>query len=217
MKIGRGAMFRIFAAVLTLSFGIAQSSLAATYTYSFVAEFSFISGTDGVPNSSTSDIAGGFSTLTGAITFDDTPASAVSGGSTGAKGYYAAPVLTINEFTSGLLEAPDRTVVENDAPSFDQLFFGYSNPTGSTYDRVDLILRDSSKTAFSNTDLPTSLILSDFNLATLFFYSRTPDFERRNFNVVSLTPSVVPIPAAVWLFGTALIGLVGFSKRRNAV
>jgi hypothetical protein len=27
--------------------------------------------------------------------------------------------------------------------------------------------------------------------------------------------STVPIPAAVWLFGTALIGLVGFSKRRK--
>jgi hypothetical protein len=26
----------------------------------------------------------------------------------------------------------------------------------------------------------------------------------------------VPLPAAVWLFGTALIGLVGFSKRRKA-
>ena len=28
--------------------------------------------------------------------------------------------------------------------------------------------------------------------------------------------SVVPIPAAIWLFGTALIGLVGFGKRRKA-
>ena len=28
--------------------------------------------------------------------------------------------------------------------------------------------------------------------------------------------SAVPIPAAVWLFGTALIGLVGFGKRRKA-
>jgi len=27
--------------------------------------------------------------------------------------------------------------------------------------------------------------------------------------------NVVPVPAAVWLFGTALIGLVGFSKRRK--
>ena len=31
-----------------------------------------------------------------------------------------------------------------------------------------------------------------------------------------LTVSQVPLPAAVWLFGTALIGLVGFSKRRKA-
>ena len=28
--------------------------------------------------------------------------------------------------------------------------------------------------------------------------------------------SPVPVPAAVWLFGTALFGLVGFSKRRKA-
>jgi hypothetical protein len=31
-----------------------------------------------------------------------------------------------------------------------------------------------------------------------------------------VTPlSTVPVPAAVWLFGTALIGLAGFSKRRK--
>lgn len=29
-------------------------------------------------------------------------------------------------------------------------------------------------------------------------------------------PNVVPIPAAVWLFGTALIGMAGFSKRKKA-
>ena len=29
--------------------------------------------------------------------------------------------------------------------------------------------------------------------------------------------SAVPVPAAVWLFGTALIGLVGFGKRRKAI
>ena len=28
--------------------------------------------------------------------------------------------------------------------------------------------------------------------------------------------NVVPVPAAIWLFGTALIGLVGFGRRRKA-
>jgi hypothetical protein len=32
----------------------------------------------------------------------------------------------------------------------------------------------------------------------------------------SWSVSPVPIPAAVWLFGTALIGLIGFGKRRKA-
>ena len=29
--------------------------------------------------------------------------------------------------------------------------------------------------------------------------------------------SAVPVPAAVWLFGTALVGLVGFSKRKSRI
>ena len=28
-------------------------------------------------------------------------------------------------------------------------------------------------------------------------------------------PGAVPVPAAVWLFGTALVGFIGFSRRRN--
>ncbi len=31
------------------------------------------------------------------------------------------------------------------------------------------------------------------------------------------TPSAVPVPAAVWLFGTALAGLVGFGKRKARI
>lgn len=32
----------------------------------------------------------------------------------------------------------------------------------------------------------------------------------------SMTPVVVPVPAAVWLFGTGLLGLVGIARRKNA-
>jgi hypothetical protein len=35
------------------------------------------------------------------------------------------------------------------------------------------------------------------------------------FDDIELTISPVPVPAAVWLFGTALIGLIGFGKRRK--
>jgi hypothetical protein len=31
---------------------------------------------------------------------------------------------------------------------------------------------------------------------------------------VTLSPSPVPVPAALWLFGTALIGLIGVSRRK---
>ncbi len=34
---------------------------------------------------------------------------------------------------------------------------------------------------------------------------------------LDITPSAVPVPAAVWLFGSGLIGLVGIARRRNNV
>ena len=33
----------------------------------------------------------------------------------------------------------------------------------------------------------------------------------------SLAPSAVPVPAAVWLFGSGLMGLLGFARRKTAV
>jgi hypothetical protein len=35
------------------------------------------------------------------------------------------------------------------------------------------------------------------------------------YNEFAARPSAVPVPAAVWLFGTALIGLFGFGKRKS--
>lgn len=33
---------------------------------------------------------------------------------------------------------------------------------------------------------------------------------------INLTPSAVPVPAAAWLFGSALAGLLGLSRRKSA-
>ncbi len=40
-------------------------------------------------------------------------------------------------------------------------------------------------------------------------------FDFVELSVDPITPNVVPVPAAVWLFGTALVGLVGFGRRKN--
>ncbi len=42
-------------------------------------------------------------------------------------------------------------------------------------------------------------------------------FDFVELSVTPITLNPVPVPAAVWLFGTALMGLIGFSKRRNTV
>ena len=53
--------------------------------------------------------------------------------------------------------------------------------------------------------------------AAFFILERDSNFDEIFSAYGLLTVSAVPVPAAVWLFGTALIGLVGFSKRRARI
>ena len=47
-------------------------------------------------------------------------------------------------------------------------------------------------------------------------FAGTPYTEVYNIEVTGPTPSVIPIPAAAWLFGSALLGLVGVARRKKA-
>jgi len=40
---------------------------------------------------------------------------------------------------------------------------------------------------------------------------------RYSANISNLSATVVPVPAAVWLFGSGLVGLVGFAKRKSRI
>jgi hypothetical protein len=50
------------------------------------------------------------------------------------------------------------------------------------------------------------------------FYGAIVNFDIGSGNsltVTSVNSSVVPIPAAVWLFGSGLIGLIGLARRKK--
>ena len=51
---------------------------------------------------------------------------------------------------------------------------------------------------------------------TAFQGTNLQDDADNDYALAALTVSAVPVPAAVWLFGTALAGLIGFSRRRKA-
>jgi len=58
--------------------------------------------------------------------------------------------------------------------------------------------------------------VGDLALATigLGWMEHFSDFTGNNFDVYRISHvSAVPVPAALWLFGTALIGFIGFSRR----
>ena len=62
-------------------------------------------------------------------------------------------------------------------------------------------------------------IAGDVNLGKSLKIALLAGGEQSDWDNVRLNgtpPGAVPIPAAVWLFGTALIGLIGFGKRRKA-
>lgn len=57
------------------------------------------------------------------------------------------------------------------------------------------------------------LSLASINLGFLESFS---GFTGNNFDIYRISHvSAVPVPAAFWLFGTALVGLIGFSRRTN--
>lgn len=86
-----------------------------------------------------------------------------------------------------------------------------------------IILGDTNQfqlTASRNADPATEVLtanpVAESGAALVTFYS---DTAFADLLVVDATPttSAVPVPAAVWLFGSGLVGLIGLSRRRNMV
>ena len=93
--------------------------------------------------------------------------------------------------------------------NFSNLFNDGSNP-------VELDVFTFSVVAGENFGIFAELSAGSFRGFADAFNTLTMDFEDDEFISALNTPSmsVVPVPAAVWLFGTALIGMIGVSRKK---
>lgn len=105
------------------------------------------------------------------------------------------------------------------------MYFGGLQPIAQ-FGSTILELLDTSGNAIDSFIVQDEVGVSAFGL---LFFGVTSSTLIKSFNVTigdsdfvwfddvqyGLAPNPIPVPAAVWLFGSALIGLVGFSKRRK--
>ncbi len=60
----------------------------------------------------------------------------------------------------------------------------------------------------------TSILYKELGPPEFRMFAYNPDNSHTYIGSLSV-PNPVPVPAAVWLFGTALVGFIGFSRRRK--
>jgi hypothetical protein len=99
---------------------------------------------------------------------------------------------------------PD-TILTAELSSSNEVFIHFINGAVSTYCSTPGIGLDPGNTSFViNPSLG--------RLSRNFPFVGQANYTLQPGSVVTL-PSAVPVPAAIWLFGTGILGLIGFSKR----
>ena len=112
--------------------------------------------------------------------------------------------------TMGVYLCGERIATSSGGLSFSNLFNGGSQPL-----LLDMLTFD--VTAGQTFGILATLSAGSFQGTADAFNTLTLGFESDEFlSAVTVPPiSDIPLPAAVWLFGTALIGFVGLSRRRK--
>jgi len=112
--------------------------------------------------------------------------------------------------------------------SYDDIYL-----TGSGYDDIELVSLNVSVGDTIYTEADANWLGSEISFLNGWFYGLYFDTEDNEFNsdyefggymtnfdgewtVYSESAPAVPVPAAVWLFGSGLLGLVGMARRKKA-
>jgi hypothetical protein len=97
---------------------------------------------------------------------------------------------------------------------------GNSDPGAASLDgvfsRPSTLVENESWGVLKDVSIGESGLLLEFlpGVESVFYGLSGLQLVQKSYGIVPISP--VPVPAAVWLFGTALIGMIGFGKRRKA-
>ena len=210
---------RLMAAVVALNFATSIPAGAAVLQYNYTGMIDAVIADD-TGQLATNGVAVG-TAFSGSFAYDT--ASAPNSGIPGINSY---PGISFSvQFASGAQVDGSDFIVEvgNDVSGVDFLTFqsriaSSANFSYSSTFRFHVDVRDSTMTAFSSLALPATLSLADFNGAVFTFRGGTDlkiDKAEGALTTLELAP-VVPIPAALPLFASALVGfgLVGHRRRK---
>jgi hypothetical protein len=140
--------------------------------------------------------------------------------------YIGAPSSFTYQFGSYLATAAgggpgDSVGVFDDSASGDRFQTNVVSPKGADVNgyfltNLTLLLVDSTGSVFSNDSLPAGLDIADFDVAQAQLIFQHATLPSANVFADLNSVSMVPVPPAVWLFGSGLIGLFGLSRRNKA-
>lgn len=184
--------------LLLLALAIVSPAIALTYTYQFSGNVTQLTN----PNNA---IPGAYlnQPFTGTFSYSSMPFS-----STGIYDQMASLKITLGSFTLDHTNKPTFITVANYATTAtgrqDSFSFHASGTQGLyNYSRSGINLADSTRTVFSSTALPTSLLLNSFTLAQM---NLTGSKGASTFSIVGnvTTLTLIPEPATLLLLTAAL-------------
>jgi hypothetical protein len=159
-------------------------------------------------------------TVNGSITFDTDQPDIDPDPNTGT---YQIGTLAVEIPELGLTASGSNSPIQissfNDVDDFSDQFFAdkdgvdnFSSDVGLPTPVSFFVSFIGNSSMLADDQLPTSNL--DWNFAGLSFSFLASDGSERQVSM-SFTPASVPVPAAVWLFGSGLLGLIGVVKRNH--